>query len=154
MAADALVVVLTWTKTVQTMGPKFRWQRMPLMTVMVSDGTLCFMVLLILNIISLAVWHDVFYSNPMTMWISIFTGILTCRFMLDLRQAAVPGDETGMSQLTTIHFRECPRNTCEGQCPDAVRTRRDGMRTREDVLHLYLDDDDEEGSECAEYLRQ
>ncbi|KAL6302703.1 hypothetical protein BKA93DRAFT_386135 [Sparassis latifolia] len=88
-----------------TMGRKFN-SGMRLMTVLISDGTVCFLVLLILNVSSLAVWHDLFYSNPMTMWISIFTAILTCRFMLDLRKAATPDDESGMSQLTTIHFRQ------------------------------------------------
>ncbi|GBE83935.1 hypothetical protein SCP_0509940 [Sparassis crispa] len=79
---------------------------MPITSVLLSEGTTCFMCLLILNVIGLAVWKNDYYSNPMTMWIGIFTAIMTCRFMLDLRRAANSKDRSCFSQMTTIAFTQ------------------------------------------------
>ncbi|KAL6299161.1 hypothetical protein BKA93DRAFT_931682 [Sparassis latifolia] len=45
-----------------------------------------------------------FYDFLFTTWANIMTAILTCRFMLDLREAATPADPTGLSQLNTLVF--------------------------------------------------
>ncbi|KAL6302674.1 hypothetical protein BKA93DRAFT_827192 [Sparassis latifolia] len=106
IAADVLVLVLTWAKVAENRTETARIRaEAPVAAVFLSNGTAYFAILLILNVLGIAIGQDIKYVYVMFTWVNILTAVLTCRFMLDLREAATVTDPTGLSQLHTIVFQ-------------------------------------------------
>lgn len=108
IAADALVIVLIWIKTF-TLHRQARQLRMKtsLATLFLRDGTLYFIVLLVVN-----TSHFIVYEITRLPYISIFltstTAVLISRFVMNLRQATDErscGDSGALDQFSMPAFR-------------------------------------------------
>ncbi|KAI0646487.1 hypothetical protein C8Q79DRAFT_1010106 [Trametes meyenii] len=80
VVADSLVVTVTAVRTL-SLSSKFRGS---LSSILFCDGAMYFIVLLSANIAGLGLIHHFNLIEPMGMWISILTSIMTSRFILDL----------------------------------------------------------------------
>ncbi|EKM57494.1 uncharacterized protein PHACADRAFT_206395 [Phanerochaete carnosa HHB-10118-sp] len=83
--ADALVLVLTWIKTLRQLT-EARRLRLPLSisTCLLRDGTLYFLILLVVNIVQILTATTVAIA-PVSAFVSTVPPILINRFMLNLR---------------------------------------------------------------------
>ncbi|KAI1794387.1 hypothetical protein LXA43DRAFT_1091907 [Ganoderma leucocontextum] len=82
---DTLVIVATWVR----MWPmRAQLTKRKLTGVMFTDGSLYFFVLLGANLVALALVQASELTYLLAQWISCFTVIFTCRFILDLHEAA------------------------------------------------------------------
>ncbi|OBZ72798.1 hypothetical protein A0H81_07334 [Grifola frondosa] len=89
IASDALVLAVTWSKTYQLRKAAQQAQvKASLLTLLLRDGTIYFVVLLILNAL-----HIVFNFVEQVPFVSIFadafTSILISRFILNLREVDI-----------------------------------------------------------------
>ncbi|KAM5543400.1 hypothetical protein V8D89_002651 [Ganoderma adspersum] len=83
--ADTLVIAATWVR----MWPmRAHIAKRKLTGVMFTDGSLYFLVLLGANVVALVLVEDIEWIYFIAQWISCFTVIFTCRFILDLHEAA------------------------------------------------------------------
>ncbi|KAL6305528.1 hypothetical protein BKA93DRAFT_778596 [Sparassis latifolia] len=103
IVADAVVVILTWMKTLHYRRAAMRANaRMSVTTVLLKDGTAFFSSLLFLNVFALGIGQIADLIVVMTTWTTVVTSILTCRFMLDLREAASSSDPSGLSRTIPL----------------------------------------------------
>ncbi|KAI0809228.1 hypothetical protein BC629DRAFT_1103434 [Irpex lacteus] len=106
--ADVLVLLVTWSKTAHLYKEARRLDvKAPLATLLFRDGTLQFLILLILNIITpLAVSIPSLSGlNFATPFLTTLQPLLICRFILSLRQVKPAGSSwvTG-SQSASLRF--------------------------------------------------
>ncbi|KAJ3556423.1 hypothetical protein NM688_g2035 [Phlebia brevispora] len=90
IAADAIVLLVTWVKTWHTYKTASRVDvHVPLSYLILRDGTIYFMILLALNVLQiLVVGVSVFEKlEPVNSFIVTLTPILISRFILNLRDA-------------------------------------------------------------------
>ncbi|KAL1948796.1 hypothetical protein VTO73DRAFT_10602 [Trametes versicolor] len=122
LALDATVLVLTWLRT---LGMQRESRRLglhtPLVTLLLRDGTLYFLIILVIQICGIV---SVSVGNAFVLWDvwpyfdQVFTVIFSCRFMLDLRGVYLAdtlrshpdsdgGDDTlapGHAELSRLRF--------------------------------------------------
>ncbi|KAI0952097.1 hypothetical protein AcV7_008012 [Taiwanofungus camphoratus] len=110
LISDGLVLFLTWYKTrdiqVSLLGTGTRAR---LTTVLMTDSSVYFVLLFIVNLVALIIGQVLNEVEAVSTWITILTAILTCRFILDLRQASGSDecDSDGLSlALKTVVFVE------------------------------------------------
>ncbi|KAI0674493.1 hypothetical protein C8Q78DRAFT_1076127 [Trametes maxima] len=80
LVADSLVVTVTAVRTLRVSSP-FKGS---FSSILFCDGAMYFIVLLSANIAGLGLIRHFNFIEPMGMWISILTSIMTSRFILDL----------------------------------------------------------------------
>ncbi|KAI0365794.1 hypothetical protein BV20DRAFT_1056178 [Pilatotrama ljubarskyi] len=111
IAADLLVLVLTWIKTyeVKKLAAVLRTDA-SFSYLLLRDGTLYFGTMLILNAVDLIVLRSDVIFNPLPIFIDVFTCILISRFMLNLREVAGRASGSGLStsevssRISTVRF--------------------------------------------------
>ncbi|KAI0692769.1 hypothetical protein BC835DRAFT_27212 [Cytidiella melzeri] len=106
--ADVIVIIATWSKTFQTYRDARRHGfAAPLVTLLLRDGTIYFIVLLIMNILvvlsnNVPRMEDVDFASP---FLENLTSIIICRFIINLRQVHHDNTVVDPSRYTTtIHF--------------------------------------------------
>ncbi|KAI0365086.1 hypothetical protein BV20DRAFT_954980 [Pilatotrama ljubarskyi] len=111
LAADAILVILTWIKTFGIVRASLQTgMRTPLATLLLRDGTAYFLVLLVIQLITI-VSNEVGTSVKLTIWLvwpyfeQAIIVIFHSRFMLDLRGLyfAESGDR---DTTTSLHFSD------------------------------------------------
>ncbi|KAJ3546340.1 hypothetical protein NM688_g5524 [Phlebia brevispora] len=90
-AYDGIVLVLTLARTYH---------------LLMSDGTMYFALLLVINIAQIIITSRVSGSNYLSYFVSPFTSMLISRFLLDLRK--VPSGESPMNPSASTMFVERP----------------------------------------------
>ncbi|TCD64589.1 hypothetical protein EIP91_003885 [Steccherinum ochraceum] len=108
VATDALVLALTWTKTVGVWRESRRIQglKVTVTTLLLRDGTLYFGMLLITNVVALVL--DIFRTNiaagsSFAVVVNAVGANLLSRFMLDLRSVTAQGSSKGRT-MSSINF--------------------------------------------------
>ncbi|KAH9939485.1 hypothetical protein B0H21DRAFT_38323 [Amylocystis lapponica] len=113
IVADIIIILLTWTKTIRERMDGVRINnRASMLAVVFDNGTISFGAVCALNVAVLVggrTWglSSAFIDVAMA-WIGTVTSILTCRFMLDLRETGAWAGGTTITQpthLNTIAFR-------------------------------------------------
>ncbi|KAI0331799.1 hypothetical protein GY45DRAFT_1433703 [Cubamyces sp. BRFM 1775] len=101
IAADLLVLILTWVKTYQIKKlASILEADASFSTLILRDGSLYFGALLVLNVVDLIILQSNVLFDPLPVFIDVLTCILISRFMLNLRQIAGRGsDLPSASQL-------------------------------------------------------
>ncbi|KAI0716601.1 hypothetical protein C8Q76DRAFT_794885 [Earliella scabrosa] len=103
--ADVIVLAVTWTRTwrmrVEAASANLK---STLAAVLWKNGTVYFIVLLIANLVSLALIRNIALVYVTALWITTFTAVMTCRFILDLHEAArsVSGGPTTFMDNRTL----------------------------------------------------
>ncbi|KAI0769555.1 hypothetical protein BC629DRAFT_792037 [Irpex lacteus] len=97
---DVLVLVVTWRKTAQSYSTARRLNiKAPLAAMLLRDGTLYFVILLILNVLQI-IGRNVPILNALDIVAPFFDTLpplIVCRFILDLRQVK-PADSSWVSR--------------------------------------------------------
>ncbi|OCH84964.1 hypothetical protein OBBRIDRAFT_839315 [Obba rivulosa] len=114
IAADAIVLVVTWVKTYWTMrAARSSGSKAPLADMLLRDGTLYFLVLLILNVLHIAgTATNVFVYT--TMFTTPISSIIISHFLMNLRETAAAPATTGVAS--------------DGGRPSFVRTQLSDLR--------------------------
>ncbi|OBZ67735.1 hypothetical protein A0H81_12161 [Grifola frondosa] len=92
VVADAAVLGLTWAKTFRMRAEAMECEiRTTFASIVMRDGTMYFLILLVVNIGGLVMNRPFYgsYTFAMSTWISIMTAIMMCRFMLDLHEECI-----------------------------------------------------------------
>ncbi|OBZ67925.1 hypothetical protein A0H81_12162 [Grifola frondosa] len=150
VVADAAVLGLTWAKTFRMRAEAMECGiRTTFAAILMRDGTMYFLILLVINIAGL-VMNRPFngsYIYAMSTWIAIITAIMMCRFMLHLHEADsnISGDSMGYA-ITTIVFRNA---TCV-EHDDITGTIYSTVELRRTVDDPNFADDGPEGIDVAE----
>jgi len=86
IAADVVVLAVTWWRTYKIHSEaKRNGVQAPLATLLLRDGTIYFLLFLILNVVEIPLWLKDLYINIST-YIPAMTSIIMSRFLLSLRQ--------------------------------------------------------------------
>ncbi|KIP01281.1 hypothetical protein PHLGIDRAFT_17304 [Phlebiopsis gigantea 11061_1 CR5-6] len=102
IAADLLVICLTWAKTFSTARTFYLiFHKMSIAGIMMRDGTIYFLIMLILNITQLVVVR----SYCISQFIYTLTPILISRFMLNLRSLDDDVSSSGFMRTSRILSR-------------------------------------------------
>lgn len=106
IVTDAFVLIATWSKTLHIKKQAFGLGvRLRLSTLLNRDGTIYFLVLLLLNIASLVIDHTSLAAyNPMALYIDTASCILISRLLLHLRTYTVTEEEDSTPIHSKIHF--------------------------------------------------
>ncbi|EKM57583.1 uncharacterized protein PHACADRAFT_206478 [Phanerochaete carnosa HHB-10118-sp] len=114
IAADLLVLVLTWMKTYrQYKEARSLNIKSPLATCLIHDGTTYFIILLILNVADMASFYFTSITNIIS-FTNTMPQILVCRLMMNLRQLDLSRSttsEVGTSQqLASLRMSKFANN--------------------------------------------
>ncbi|RPD61323.1 hypothetical protein L227DRAFT_652608, partial [Lentinus tigrinus ALCF2SS1-6] len=118
MLADAIVLVVTWKRTWSIRVEVSSFARTSSLTqTLMRDGTVYFVVLLIVNLIGLALIRRIDLVEPMSTWIAIFTSILTSRFIIDLHEASngYSGGDTRFTHFASLSMSVFRQPTTAGR---------------------------------------
>ncbi|KAH9889273.1 hypothetical protein C8Q73DRAFT_654019 [Cubamyces lactineus] len=109
IAADAILIVLTWIKTFGIKRDSMQaGVRAPLATLVLRDGTAYFLILLVIQLVTI-ISNQV--SLSLTIWLvwpyfdQVLTVIFLSRFMLDLRGLYF-ADRAGREAETSLHWSD------------------------------------------------
>ncbi|KAI0827781.1 hypothetical protein BC628DRAFT_1502229 [Trametes gibbosa] len=111
IAADGVVVILTWIKTFEIIKQARKARhKAPLATMLLRDGTAYFLILLVIQIITI-VSNEI--GNSLTIWLvwpyfdQVITVIFFSRFILDLRGLYFATDDQRAGEAdTTLHLSD------------------------------------------------
>ncbi|KAI0769507.1 hypothetical protein BC629DRAFT_787299 [Irpex lacteus] len=94
IVGDMLVITATWIKTAQLHNGTRRIQLInaPLVTIILRDGTIYFIVLLVINILNIIERNTpaLFHVDLIESLVQVLPSIVVCRFILNLRQVKRP----------------------------------------------------------------
>ncbi|OSD07814.1 hypothetical protein PYCCODRAFT_1430008, partial [Trametes coccinea BRFM310] len=94
-AYDALVLIFTFIKTSQARRAAMSLSRRPsLVALILRDGTMYFLLLVVMNIAQIVVAAEFPGNNFVAFFISPLTSILISRFLLNLREVAQEPEQT------------------------------------------------------------
>ncbi|KAI0086788.1 hypothetical protein BDY19DRAFT_328976 [Irpex rosettiformis] len=106
--ADVLILLVTWLKTAKAYYEARQLKiRTPIITLLFRDGTFCFVILLIVNILqvignNLQSIHAMQFAQPFS---QTLPPIIVCRFILNLRQVQPAGSSwISGSQSASLRF--------------------------------------------------
>jgi len=113
LASDALLLILTWVKTLGIQRTSTRLgMYAPLSTLLLRDGTMYFATILFIQvfaIISSQVGSSFILFDVWTYFAQVFNVIFLCRFMLNLRgiylaEAPEDTDSSSVYPMSDVHF--------------------------------------------------
>ncbi|OCH87695.1 hypothetical protein OBBRIDRAFT_837171 [Obba rivulosa] len=101
IAADILILFVTWSKTYGTLRNARRSDiKVPISTLLLRDGTLYFIVLLVVNIMNIVGWYTDVFVETASLFSTPLSSIIITHFLLNLRQAAnAPEDDNHVDTL-------------------------------------------------------
>ncbi|KAI0704970.1 hypothetical protein BC835DRAFT_1410304 [Cytidiella melzeri] len=105
IATDALVLIATWAQTIPVyMQARNLTSRMPVVTILLRDGTIYFIASLMINVMTLTI--IIKYPDVPPVFSVTLTPILVSHFILNLRQAASSSSSpyTSGGALSEIRF--------------------------------------------------
>ncbi|OCH85509.1 hypothetical protein OBBRIDRAFT_309374 [Obba rivulosa] len=102
IAADVLILVVTWMATYRTYRDSVRNNiQAPLVGLLLKDGTLYFTMLLALNVLNIAGTLSTFFLYTASLFTTPLSSIIVTHFLLNLRQASTTA--TSNDNLGTVH---------------------------------------------------
>ncbi|OCH86090.1 hypothetical protein OBBRIDRAFT_890735, partial [Obba rivulosa] len=89
VACDTIVLFVTWSATYELRKTAGRSDiRVPLMKILLRDGTLHFVLLLALNMLQMALWATNTFTYVVIDFVIPFSSVIISRFLLKRREAA------------------------------------------------------------------
>ncbi|OCH93583.1 hypothetical protein OBBRIDRAFT_790107 [Obba rivulosa] len=89
LAADVLILVMTWLKTYAVKRDAHRNKiKAPLATLLLKDGTIYFLMLLSLDILNIAGWSTNVFIDTVGLFLTPLSSVIISHFLLDLRRVA------------------------------------------------------------------
>jgi len=130
IATDLIVLVLTCMRTAYTLKMTRGLTKTPIATAMLLNGMQYFASMLVANAVGLVLVGTLYYLVMMSMWIAMLTSVMTCRFMLDLREAGsvhMYGPMAAQGVLTSFgavpgFAIDCEPSSAHEQLPEDTRT--------------------------------
>ncbi|OCH90118.1 hypothetical protein OBBRIDRAFT_624304 [Obba rivulosa] len=106
IAADLLVLVVTWSKTYGILRDTRLSKMRPSIAIMLlRDGTLYFLLLLTLNILNIAGFSSHFFDSAIALFGTPLSSMIISHFLLNLRQAANAPQDDNLDTLNPSFIR-------------------------------------------------
>jgi len=102
IAADVVVLCVTWYNVYEARGT-IDWSNARLSTLLLRDGTVNFIILLVLNVLQIASWVTESFS-AVTLPAQVATSMLISRFFLNLRQGSEVSAGPSINQTTMFNM--------------------------------------------------